>query len=86
MDLPVLFTQTDCSDSVAEGTQVRAWLIQHGINFVEHNVTGDLAAAEALYETGLFATPLLIADGTKVLGYRPRELAAALSRDQRDAA
>lgn len=86
MDLPVLYTQTDCSDSVAECAQVRAWLIQRGIDFVEHNVTGNLAAAEALYQTGLFATPLLIADGTKVLGFRPRELAAVLSQERRDAA
>ncbi len=74
MNTPILYTQTDCAESAAEGQQVRDWLVQHDIPFTERNVTGDLDAALALYETGTFATPLLLVDNVKVLGFRTREL------------
>ncbi len=86
MNRPILFTQTDCEDSAAEGQQVRAWLIQQDIPFTERNVTGDLEAAQALYETGVFATPLLLVDNVKVLGFRARELTQVLDIAQRSVA
>jgi hypothetical protein len=78
MDLPVLYTQSDCPGGAAEGARVRAWLRARGVSFAERNVTGDLDAAQALYATGVFATPLLVVAGATVLGYRPAALAAAL--------
>ncbi len=86
MNRAILYTQTDCADSVAEGQQVRSWLVQHDIPFTERNVTGDLKAAQALYETGVFATPLLVVDDIKVLGYRARELSEVFDQALRSAA
>ncbi len=86
MNRPILFTQTDCEDSAAEGQQVRAWLIQQDIPFTERNVTGDLEAAQALYETGVFATPLLLVNNVKVLGFRAGELTQVLDNAQRSVA
>ncbi len=71
----ILYTQTGCADS----PRVRDWLTAQGVAFTERNVTGDLAAAEALYATGVFATPLLVVGDTKVLGFRPDRLTAALT-------
>lgn len=70
----ILYTQTGCADS----RRVRSWLTERGVPFVERNVTGDLAAAEALAATGLFVTPLLVVGGCRVVGFRPRNLAAAV--------
>ncbi len=70
----ILYTQAGCEDSA----RARAWLTEHGVAVLECDVTADPAAARALYETGTFATPLLLAGNAKVLGFRPRELAAAL--------
>ena len=75
MDGPILYTQSEC----AESAKVRAWLTDRGVAFTERNVGGDLAAAQALAATGVFATPLLIVGQAKVLGYRPERLAATLA-------
>lgn len=72
---PILFTQDGCDDS----RRVRAWLAERGIPFVERNVTADPDAARALAATGTFATPLLVAGGRVVLGFRPAALVEALS-------
>ncbi len=76
--LPVLYTQTGCVDS----ERVHDWLAQRGISVTERNVTGDLAAAEALAATGIFATPLLVIGDRTVFGYRPAQLAVALGLPQ----
>lgn len=73
---PILYTQAGC----AESRQVRNWLSVRGIAFTERDVTADLDAATALYATGTFATPLLIAGDAKLLGFRPRKLGALLGR------
>ena len=73
-DAAILYTQAGCADSA----RVRAWLTERGVTFAERDVTADPEAARALYETGTFATPLLLAGHAKVLGFRPRELAAAV--------
>lgn len=86
MRRPILYTQTDCAESAAAGHQVRAWLIQHGVQFTERNVTGDVDAARALYATGLFATPLLLVDDLKVLGFRASELVKIFAPAQPSAA
>jgi glutaredoxin len=77
---PILYTQAGC----AESAQVRTWLTGQGIAFTEYDVTGDLTAARALAASGVFATPLLVFGETKVLGFRPRVLAAIVG-DWRDA-
>ncbi|MEJ7761782.1 MAG: glutaredoxin family protein [Thermomicrobiales bacterium] len=69
-----LYTRTGCPDS----PRVRDWLVERGVAFMERDVTGDLDAATALYRTGTFATPLLVAGETRVLGFRPVEIEAAL--------
>ena len=69
---PVLYTQAGC----AESAKVRAWRSDRGIAFGERDASGDPDAARALHATGMFATPLLVVGHDKVLGFRPRELAA----------
>ena len=71
---PVLYTQAGCGESA----RVRAWLVEHGIAFTERDASADPEAARALAEMGLFATPLLVTGATRVLGFRPEALAAAL--------
>ena len=73
-DAAILYTQAGCEDSA----RTRAWLTERGVAFLERDVTTDPAAARALYECGTFATPLLQAGDAEVLGFRSRELAAAL--------
>ena len=50
---PILYTQAGC----AESAKVRAWLTDHGIAFTERDASRDPEAAQALAETGTFATP-----------------------------
>jgi glutaredoxin-like protein NrdH len=71
----VLYTQAGCADS----RKVRSWLTERGAPFTERDVSTDPDAAEALASTGIFATPLLVLGDTKVLGYRPNTLCAALT-------
>ena len=71
---PILYTASSCPES----PRVRAWLTEQDITFTERNVNADLAHAEALYATGIFATPLLVVGDQHVLGYRPDELARVL--------
>lgn len=78
---PILYTQRDC----AESPNVRAWLQERGVRFIERDVTGDIDAARALYATGTFATPLLVVGEAKVLGFRPDALTAALGIEHRSA-
>ncbi len=79
---PILYTQQDCGES----PNVRDWLRERGVQFIERDVSGDIDAARALYATGTFATPLLVAGETKVLGFRPNALAAALGIEHRSCA
>ena len=74
----VLYTQAGCADS----PRVRDWLVARGVAFVERDVTGDPDAAMALYRTGTFATPLLVIGQTRLLGFRPAEIDAALARPE----
>ena len=74
---PILYTQTGC----AESAKVRSWLTDHGIRFIERDVSADPEAATALAAIGIFATPLLVVGETTALGFRPKALAALL-RDQ----
>ena len=80
MGVPILYSQAGC----AESARVRAWLADREVPFVERNVTGDLEAARELAATGVFATPLLIVGRHRVLGFRPRELDAAVREGARD--
>lgn len=73
-----LYTQAGC----AESRRVREWLTDHGIPFTERNVSADPAAARDLAATGVFATPLVVVAGDKVLGYRPRLLSALFDGKQ----
>ncbi len=75
MATPILYTQTGC----AESARVRAWLADRGIAFVERDAAADPDVARTLYATGTFATPLVVVGNRTVLGFRPDEIAAALS-------
>ena len=72
---PILYTQTGCAESV----KVRAWLMDHGVSFIERDASADPDAAAALVATGTFATPLLVLGDDRVLGFREQALAALLS-------
>jgi glutaredoxin len=74
---PILYTQTGCADSA----KVRAWLRERDVPMIERNVTSDLAAAQELAATGIFATPLLVVGQHRVLGFRPEQLTAALANE-----
>ncbi len=63
----ILYTQDGCADSKV----VRDWLTEQGIPFTERNVSRDVAAANALVATGIFATPLITVCTRKVFGNRP---------------
>ena len=78
MAQPILYTQTDCDENATQCAAVRDWLTARGVRFTERVVTGNLAVAEALHATGVFATPLLVVGEAKALGFRPRVLEAAL--------
>ncbi len=62
----ILYTQTGCADS----DRVRSWLTEQDVAFTERHASTDLEAAQALYATGTFATPLLVVGRTQVLGFR----------------
>ena len=70
-ELALLYTQPGCPESA----RVRAWLTERGIPFAERDVADDPEAAMALAATGVFATPLLVKEVERVLGFRPPELA-----------
>ena len=70
----VLYTQTGCSDSA----RVRACFRMSGVPFVERNVTGDDEAAAALLATGMFATPVVVANRWPLIGRDLSALAEAL--------
>jgi arsenate reductase-like glutaredoxin family protein len=72
---PILYTQAGC----AESAKVRAWLMDHGVSFIERDASADPDAAQALAATGTFATPLLVMGHDRVLGFREETLAALLS-------
>ena len=71
----ILYTEAGCVDSA----RVRARLVDRGVVFVERDVTDDVDVARSLYATGTFATPLLVVGNRTVLGFRPDEIAVALS-------
>jgi len=73
--VPILYTQAGC----AESAKVRAWLMDHGISFIERDASTDPDAAEALAATGTFAAPLLVIGDNRVLGFREQEISALLS-------
>ena len=72
----VLFTQRGCPDSA----RVRAWLAEHGVPFVERDVTTDREAVRALLATGHFGTPLTLIGQQTVAGFRPDAIDTALTR------
>jgi hypothetical protein len=76
-DSPRLYTQIGCADSA----RVRRWLTDHGIPFVERDVTGDAVVARELAATGIFATPLMVVGRERILGYRPDALLAAVESE-----
>ena len=70
----ILYTQAGC----AESAKVRAWLMDHGVSFIERDASADPDAAQALAATGAFATPLLVMGDDRVLGFREQALSALL--------
>ena len=76
----LLYAQTSCADSA----RIRMWLAQHGVAFVERNVTGNPAVAHELPATGGFATPLLFVWGRQGAGL-PTAGTRRRHRDRRNA-
>ena len=72
--LPILYTQAGCADSA----QVRAWLTERRIAFLERDAGADPEAALALAATGAFATPLLVMGTDHVIGFQPEALSDLL--------
>lgn len=70
----ILYTQNGC----VESSQMRTWLEQQGIAFLERNVSDDPDAVQDLAATGIFATPLLVVGNQLVLGFRIGAIEAAL--------
>lgn len=65
-----LFSQDGCDDSHF----VKEWLDSESIPFRDRNVSHDEAAAIALVETGIFATPLVTICDHHVFGNRPDQI------------
>jgi len=59
--------------------KVKAWLSHAGVDFIAHNVETDLAAYDALLALGFRTVPLTLIDGRAVIGFRPDDLAEALT-------
>lgn len=72
-----LYTTPSCSYCKME----KAWLLERGVPFVEHNIASDLAKAEELArKTGQMGVPVTEIDGRLVLGFDQRALERALAR------
>ena len=55
----------------------KSWLKTQNIDFIEKNVA-DEGVAEELMELGYKVTPVIMINGTTVVGYNTRKLAEAL--------
>ena len=55
----------------------KSWLTNHNISFIEKNVEQE-GVAEELMGLGYRVTPVIIINGTTVVGYNPQKLMEAL--------
>jgi len=55
----------------------KSWLRDHNISFIEKNVEQE-GVAEELMGLGYKVTPVIIINGTTVVGYNPQKLMEAL--------
>jgi len=55
----------------------KSWLTNHNISFIEKNVEQE-GVAEELMGLGYRVTPVIIINGTTVVGYKPQKLMEAL--------
>jgi glutaredoxin len=58
---------------------VKAWLSQARVPFTVRNVDDDLDAYDALVALGYRTVPVTVAGARTIVGYRPDQLAAALT-------
>ena len=56
----------------------KSWLNNQNIAFIEKHVEDEGVAAE-LMELGYRVTPVIMINGTAIVGYNPRKLAEALA-------
>ena len=56
----------------------KSWLRQKNISFIEKNIA-DEGVAQELRSMGYRSTPVILINGTTVVGYNTRKLAEALS-------
>ena len=55
----------------------KSWLTNHNISFIEKNVEQE-GVAEELMGLGYKVTPVIIINGTTVVGYNPQKLMGAV--------
>jgi len=55
----------------------KSWLRDHNISFIEKNVEQE-GVAEELMGLGYKVTPVIIINGTTVVGYNPQKMMEAL--------
>ena len=55
----------------------KSWLTNHNISFIEKNVEQE-GVAEELIGLGYRVTPVILINGTTVVGYNPQKLMEAL--------
>ena len=55
----------------------KSWLTNHNISFIEKNVEQE-GVAEELMGLGYKVTPVIIINGTTVVGYNPQKLMGSL--------
>lgn len=54
---------------------VKAFFVEHGIQFTERDVTSDaVAQQEMIVKSGVMAVPVIDVDGTIVVGFKELEL------------
>ena len=70
----VLYTQPGC----APCNQVKAFLMQRGVDFEVRDVAADARALAELAELGYLATPVTVVDGEAVVGFNRKRLGALL--------
>lgn len=63
--------------------QTKEYLQQKGIQFTDHNVAEDRAAFDEMYRlTHQAGVPVIVIDGTIIVGFDPRKIDETLSKQR----
>ncbi len=60
-------------------TKVKEYLSQRGVEFIEHDVSKDQDAVNALKKLGVMTTPVTVIDGENVIGFDQQKLELLLT-------